>query len=703
MTNPTFLPFMCWVPFPSRPRHHTSHVPGTQVCDLESFVTAMAWSPTSGKDQSSSSETFATGGSDGVVRFVRCNGRVDKTLDAHRGAVTSTRWTNCGGFLLTSGEDGVVKTWSRSGNLHATLAVGDAAVYACAWSPRAAVFGGDGAVVFGRGNNLRIVSTADVGSKEQSAAKKNVPGNEVKAWKAHDGVVLSIDWCPALDGRIVSGGEDRRYKVWDGHGQILFISPARDHAITAVRWSPTGQHFAAGSFDSVWLCARDGWTNGSNDTGVGSAVSLAWARDGSSVAGCGGKPPFVFTGAVVDVEHLWDDIVVSRCGVTKLCEVTIHTFRNERSALDTVDDGVSTYTLKTGTERVSRLSWRHGILLVVSPKQICLHKSGAWQTPVATVDVSDCVVFIDQSRTGFAFVTATSDVVHVYTYDGQKVCDLRSDGLFPQSLDENVFSKSPDCVTFVDRSAGGDSMTCVDLSHSSSNGKQSGDGSGYKIPHSAKIQAVKLNQVGDASSGFRILAFLDSNKDLWLKRVEFAGTAAGGGHASSCVKIKSMVDCFAWSEKCDALVAVSRSQIVAWRCPVVFFTDNDLVGLTTTSKDLVGHGVGNAQTKGMLTITRFDGARVTVQNDDGARVTTSLCANSAFFPQLHNHAVGEKGTAKQWDKAIRLCRFAKDSTLWATLATHAMNVNELETAEIAYAALEQIEKVRISHLPHSDD
>ena len=40
------------------------------------------------------------------------------------------------------------------------------------------------------------------------------------SWRAHEGVVLSADWCPST-GRIVSGGEDGRYKVWDALGRPL--------------------------------------------------------------------------------------------------------------------------------------------------------------------------------------------------------------------------------------------------------------------------------------------------------------------------------------------------------------------------------------------------------------------------------------------------------------------------------------------------
>ena len=60
------------------------------------------------------------------------------------------------------------------------------------------------------------------------------------------------------------------------------------------------------------------------------------------------------------------------------------------------------------------------------------------------------------------------------------------------------------------------------------------------------------------------------------------------------------------------------------------------------------------------------------------------------FPlQLHDLAAGQ-----QWDKAARLCRFARDPSLWACLAVMAIGARELHTAEVAYAALDEIDKVQ---------
>jgi len=47
----------------------------------------------------------------------------------------------------------------------------------------------------------------------------------------------------------------------------------------------------------------------------------------------------------------------------------------------------------------------------------------------------------------------------------------------------------------------------------------------------------------------------------------------------------------------------------------------------------------------------------------------------------------------RWSDALKLCRFVKDDTLWACLAGMSVNARHLETAETAYAAIHEADKV----------
>ena len=49
-------------------------------------------------------------------------------------------------------------------------------------------------------------------------------------------------------------------QVWDNFGRLLFQSAPFEYSVTAVSWCPSGELFAAGSFDSLYLCDRMGWS-----------------------------------------------------------------------------------------------------------------------------------------------------------------------------------------------------------------------------------------------------------------------------------------------------------------------------------------------------------------------------------------------------------------------------------------------------------
>ena len=65
------------------------------------------------------------------------------------------------------------------------------------------------------------------------------PAAKPTHWKAHDGVILVADWSTA-NNTIVSGGEDRKYKLWDCYGRCLYSSLLHDSPIASLSWSPDG-------------------------------------------------------------------------------------------------------------------------------------------------------------------------------------------------------------------------------------------------------------------------------------------------------------------------------------------------------------------------------------------------------------------------------------------------------------------------------
>ena len=56
----------------------------------------------------------------------------------------------------------------------------------------------------------------------------------------------------------LSGAEDRKYKVWDSYGRLLFASHPHHYPIMSVSWSPNGEMFAVGAFNTLRLCDKSG-------------------------------------------------------------------------------------------------------------------------------------------------------------------------------------------------------------------------------------------------------------------------------------------------------------------------------------------------------------------------------------------------------------------------------------------------------------
>lgn len=96
------------------------------MLSTDTGFTDICWAPAPNRKATGSGDMgpdlmFAVGCTDGSVRLVTKQGRLEKHIkDAHVGAVTAIRWS-FDGSLLTAGEDGKVKVWSRKGLPRTTL------------------------------------------------------------------------------------------------------------------------------------------------------------------------------------------------------------------------------------------------------------------------------------------------------------------------------------------------------------------------------------------------------------------------------------------------------------------------------------------------------------------------------------------------------------------------------------------------------
>lgn len=127
------------------------------------------------------------------------------------------------------------------------------------------------------------------------------------------------------------------------------------------------------------------------------------------------------------------------------------------------------------------------------------------------------------------------------------------------------------------------------------------------------------------------------------------------------------------------LASISDGKLLTWFYPNAVYVDKDLMNKAMSNKD--ASDVGK-----LANMTSFTGNLCTVRRLDGALATLSI---SPYPKMLYEHV-----DKADFEKAIRLCRFVKESTLWACLAAMSIYCRELNTVEIALAAIDEADKVQ---------
>lgn len=636
-------------------RWSMSHEPIGQMMPLDAYVTALDWFPAlPGKSDRKEQEIFVVSCTDGTFKLVHKAGRVEKSVEAHTGAVIALRWSRDGTSLATGGEDGIVKTWNRNGMLRATIATlggwrarhataarparraarsraataarppapprADQSIYAIAWSS-------DGEqLLFAAGKDLVI--------------KPYQPSAKQTQWRAHDAPVTSIDWS-GVSGLIVSGGEDCRYKVWDGFGRQLYASAPADFAVTSVAWCPSGAYFAVGGYDSLRLCDRSGWTLSREAPDCGSVYALSWTSDGTQLAAAGGNGAVCF-GQVLDRALAWSHYEAALVAPARLAVRDVRTDAAER--LDFRD-------------RVTEFAMGFGHLVVATAAQCLVYPAPSWGSP-HIFDLKEPVSLLKLSGRLFATVDKLLGV-QTFSYEGRPLAHLKFAGLRPELVSDKTLAVCSDAAAFVDRSAPRlakflDPLTakprCQDYAHA------------------LDIDEIHLSQRGHAYE--RKFALIDRNRDLYLSAVS---------DAPEPLKLATMVDSARWSDDDDLLLALADGKLLVWLCPQAAFTDRDLLARTRSEQDASELGK-------QPQCVSFGGTRASVRRADGAVLTVSISPYPARLSAFC--AAGE------WEGALRLCRYVKDAQLWACLAALAVGGQDYNAAEVAYAALEEADKLQ---------
>ncbi|KAJ8256291.1 hypothetical protein COCON_G00184430 [Conger conger] len=627
----------------------------------EMFPVDLHWFPKAAGRKQGQADVFVLTSTDGRFHLVSKTGRMEKSVEAHRGAVMAGRWNYDGTALITAGEDGQIKIWSKSGMLRSTLAQQGSPVYSVAWGP----------------DSDRILYT----SGKQLIIKPLQPSAKVLQWKAHDGVILKVDWSSVND-LILSGAEDCKYKVWDSYGRLLYSSSSQDYPVTCVAWAPDGELFAVGSFNTLRLCDKTGapwllpvlgalsvsrknpvtlvrllfslsvvccevkWSYALEKPATGSVFSVAWSADGTQLAGACGNGHVIFAHVV---EQRWE---------WKNFEITL-TKRRTMQVRNVLNDAVDVLEFR---DRVIKASLSHGHLVVTTSLQCYVYSTQNWNTPLIFDLKEGSVSLILQAERHFLLVDGGG--VYVFSYEGRLVSTPKFPGMRTDLLNTQTVSLSNDTIAIRDKAD-----EKVIFLFEALTGKALGDGK--PLTHKMEVVEIALDQCGTVNE--RKIALIDRNRDLYLTSVRRFG------REEKANKIGTMVHTMAWNDTANILCGVQDVQFTVWYYPNVVCVDRELLPKTLFLKDA-------SEFSRAPQILSCVGTRVTVRRADGSLVHTAVSPCPAL---LHDYA----GSAR-WDDALRLCRFAKDQTLWACLAAMAMANRELTTAEVAYAAIGEVDKVQ---------
>ncbi|XP_044290367.1 intraflagellar transport protein 80 homolog isoform X2 [Varanus komodoensis] len=553
----------------------------TQVVKLpdDIYPIDLHWFPKSlsGKRQTQV-ENFVLTSSDGKFHLISKTGRVEKSVEAHCGAVLAGRWNYEGTALVTVGEDGQIKIWSKSGMLRSTLVQQGTPIYSVAWGP----------------DSEKILYT----SGKQLIIKPLQPNAKVLQWKAHDGIILKVDWNSVND-LILSASEDCKYK----------------------------------------------WSYALEKPNTGSIFNIAWSTDGTQIAGACGNGHVIFA-HVIEQHWVWKNF---RITLTK---------RRTMEVRNVLNDAVDLLEFR---DRVIKASLNYGHLVVSTSLQCYIFSIKNWNTPLIFDLKEGTVSLILQAERHFLLVDGGG--IYLYSYEGRFISSPKFPGMRTDMLNAQTVSLSNDTLAIRDKSDEKVIYLFEPLC-----AKPLGDG--RPLSHKTEILEIALDQKGLTNE--RKIAFIDKNRDLFITSVKRFGKE------QKVIKIGTMVHTLAWNDTCNILCGIQDTRFTVWYYPSAVYVDKDLLPNTVYEKD-ASEFSKNPQ------IVSFVGNQVTIRRADGSLIHISI---SPYPAMLHEYVNNSK-----WEDAIRLCRFVKDQTLWACLAAMAVANKDMNTAEVAYASIGEIDKV----------
>lgn len=591
------------------------------------------------KIRGTSIETVLLGSSDGKLHlFSLKSGRIEKSVDAHEGAVLSSKWSPDSSAIASGGEDGMVKVWSKGLLLRSTLSAQASSIYAIDWSTSSSGL-----------NSLAFVSQGTI------HVKPITPHSRAISWKGHEGVILALTW----SSYIATAGEDRKYKLWDARGRCMYSSQLHEHPLSCVVWC--SETLVVGSFNLIEVATKRGEkTSLQYLEGVNSLTNVHCSPDETCIAAAttSGRIIFAnFSGRQIE---------------TKSHQVTL--VSNSRLLIRSIDTGEE-HELDTSPANITSFTASFGYIVAVTSKsQGFIYKLSS--NVEHKFDLKSANVFaILQCDRSFATFDSSSVSLSLFSYDGKLIAlNIKWLGApsYESMVQRNLLSLSSDSVAAVDST---DARVIHWITLPSPGGKMSVSGNGSSGT-SETIHSLEVTSVALSSRHSRLCAFVDVNGDLYLVKVN-------GGRM---IKIHSAIESILWSESNSLLAGISQSkQLLLWLSPEVAFSDSDLINdCLVCVATLQGHA---------LSLTTFSDTTIVILSG----LVHLTCKINPICVLLDEYC-----ESNNFKKAVNLCRLlpTDDShtrALWSSLAGKSLQSHHLNIAEIAYHQLDSVHRVVYLH------
>ncbi|XP_018496191.2 intraflagellar transport protein 80 homolog [Galendromus occidentalis] len=549
----------------------------------------------------------------------------ERVIDGHVGAILSAGWSHDASMLATAGEDGTLRLWLRNGSYKSNLGEHETPVTCMSWSP---------------------ITAELVYSVDQNVYWRSLHGEDKKArtWKAHSATVTTV--ALSLQGTLVSGGEDCKYKLWDTAGRSLFYGGVTDQPVSSLAWTPDGELFAVASFETLILCHKTGYVISKDYPSCQSISSLCWNDCGTQLAGAtsSGK---VLLASLVDRTLEWNQYEVSTVG-TKLCLAT-----------DVNMEKGSSVELTFQGQSAAQLALQFGHLLVSTNQTggVFVYGAGQWQMPtlIRPTLVSPVKCF-RQSGKYLAF--ADSAAIHVYAYNGKGLCTIRHP--FLRANISRIFDINDEIVVLAVQN----SIQFFNIN----TGKQLAP----PFTHERSLKELRVEQRSwpeSLSGGEHLMSLIDSEDQMHL--VCLRGKQAYSLFAESQI-LSTM-----WSETARQLCALRDGQLLLWECAWSFNVAAKLMELSKHTIPIADIGPGGS-------LENFHGSLVSLKQTNGSIFTQAV--------PLYSEKIEEAIDKSQWDSALKIARFFDTNQTWCTLACVALLGRKLTIARDAFTALGQVDR-----------